>query len=68
MGVGQFPATKRITMTVEELRAKIEEGKRAAKARIDREFGKGTFAKIEAYSKSDANRKALESLCRHVRD
>ena len=49
--------------TIEELRAAIEAGKRAAQQRLDAFAGHGTYAKIERYSKSDANRRALENIC-----
>lgn len=51
-------------MTKEQLIAEIEAGKRAAAARIDRDMGPGAWDRLVAYSKSDANRHALDGICR----
>jgi len=49
-------------MTVQEIRAAVKRGKAQAAARLDREMGAGTFAKIAAYSASDKSRAALAHL------
>lgn len=52
-----------MTTTLEQLRADIEAGKRAAKAHIDGNMGAGSYDRIDTYSRSETSKRALHDIC-----
>ena len=55
-------------MTAEQVRAEVESAKRKAMKRFDKDMGAGSWDRLVAYSKSDANRRALDSICDALKD
>jgi hypothetical protein len=51
-------------MTIEEIRAQVEAGRRAAKVRFDRDMGTGAYERMSAMSRDTETRKrALDDIC-----
>lgn len=51
-------------MSIEDIRKQVEEAKAQAAANFDRNHGAGAYKRLAQYSASDANRRALDNICK----